>query len=95
MHLGHNCGLRHESMTRYIFGERQGTDIIDLDQTLPLLQHALDVCAHVVYRGGMVLFLCRNQQVLPWVERMALEVGEYSHCRPWMRGTGLTCKILD
>ncbi|XP_005106081.3 28S ribosomal protein S2, mitochondrial [Aplysia californica] len=86
VHLGHNSGLRHESMSPYIFGERQGTDIIDLEQTLPLLQHALDVCAHIVYRGGMVLFLSRNQQTLPWVERMAQEVGEYSHCRPWKRG---------
>lgn len=73
-------------MTPYIFGSRQGTDIIDLEQTVPLLQHALDVTAHIAYRGGMVLFLSRNQQMLPWIERMAAEIGEYSHCRPWRKG---------
>ena len=61
-------------------------DIIDLEQTVPLMQQALDVTAHVVYRGGMVLFLSRHLQTLPWVERMARDVGEYSHCRPWSKG---------
>ncbi|RUS87521.1 hypothetical protein EGW08_004697 [Elysia chlorotica] len=87
VHLGHNSGLRHPSMSPYIFGSRQGCDMIDLDQTLPLLCQALNVTGHVVYRGGMLLFLSRQTQVLPWVERLAREVGEYSHCRPWRTGT--------
>ncbi|CAG5129544.1 unnamed protein product [Candidula unifasciata] len=87
VHLGHNAGLRHVSMTPFIFGERQSADIINLEHTLPLLHHALNVFAHIVYRGGIVLFLSRNMQILPWVERMAKDVGEYSHCRPWKRGT--------
>jgi len=87
VYFGHNSGLQHASMTPFIFGTRQGVDIIDLEQTLPLLHHALNVCAHIVYRGGMVLFLSRNMQILPWVERMAKEVGEYSHCRIWRKGT--------
>ena len=32
MHLGHNVLMRHPTMERYIFGCRNGTDIIDLDQ---------------------------------------------------------------
>ncbi|CAL1540397.1 unnamed protein product [Lymnaea stagnalis] len=87
VHLGHNVGLRHESMSPYIYGTRQGVDIIDLEQTLPLLHDALNFCAHIVYRGGMILFLCRNMQFLPKVEQTAREVKEYSHCRPWLRGT--------
>lgn len=74
-------------MTPYIFGSRQDCDIIDLEQTLPLLQQALNITGHIVYRGGMVLILSRQMQVLPWVERLAREVGEYAHCRPWQRGT--------
>ena len=50
-------------MTPYIFGNRLGTDIIDIEQTVPLLQDALDVMAHVAYRGGIVLFLSRHLQV--------------------------------
>ncbi|KAK0063778.1 28S ribosomal protein S2 mitochondrial [Biomphalaria pfeifferi] len=86
VHYGHNAGLRHESMTPYIYGCRQGIDIIDLEQTLSLLEQALNVCAHIVYRGGMVLFVCRNLQFLPWVEKTVRELGEYAHCRPWKRG---------
>ncbi|GFO13174.1 30S ribosomal protein s2 [Plakobranchus ocellatus] len=86
VYLGHNSGLRHPSMSPYIFGTRQGCDIIDLEQTLPLLHQALNITGHIVYRGGMVLFLSRQMQVLPWVERLAREVGEYAHCRSWQRG---------
>ena len=91
VHLGHNSGLRHPSMSPYIFGARQDCDIIDLEQTLPLLHQALNVTGHIVYRGGMVLFLSRQMQVLPWVERLAREVGEFSHCRAWQRGQCIWC----
>ena len=86
VHRGHNSGPRHPSMIPYIFGERQDTDIIDLEQTLPRLQQALDVCAHMVQRDGMRLFITRNQLVIPWVESMAQDVGEYAHCRKFRRG---------
>lgn len=87
VHLGHNKGVRNPEMTPYIFGTRLKTDIIDLDQTLPLLRYALNVTAHIAFRAGVIMFVSRHQQTLPIVEKTALECGEFSHCREWKGGT--------
>lgn len=87
VHLGHKAGLRNEFMSQYIFGSRLNIDIIDLDKTLPLLQEALNFTAHIAYRGGIILFLSRHNQMMPVIERTAMECGEYSHCRYWKGGT--------
>lgn len=74
-------------MSPYIFGTRQDIDIIDLEQTLPLLHDAMNFTAHIAYRGGIILFLSRNRQMMPVIENTATECGEYSHCRYWKGGT--------
>lgn len=74
-------------MQPYVFGTRLGCDIIDLEQTLPLLKDALNFTAHIAYRKGIILFLSRHLQLIPHVEATAKEVQEYAHCREWYRGT--------
>ena len=74
-------------MNEYIFGTRVKTDIINLDRTVPLLRKALNFVAHIAFRNGIILFITRTPQHVPVVERTAIEVGEYSHCRSWMKGT--------
>ena len=86
VHLGHSYGCRNEYMSPYLFGTRLGIDIIDLEQTLPLLQDALNFIAHIAYKQGIILFVNRNKQMMPWVERTAREVGEFAHCRYWTGG---------
>lgn len=87
VHLGHNKGVRNPLMMPYIFGTRLQTDIIDLEQTVPLLQQALNFTAHVAFRGGIIMFVSRHQQLMPHIEATAEECGEYSHCREWKGGT--------
>ena len=84
---GHNIGTRNSFMTPYLFGTRLGVDIIDLDQTLPLLHHALNFTGHIAYRGGVILFISRNRQMSPLIEKIAKDCGEYVHCRFWKGGT--------
>lgn len=74
-------------MIPYIFGNRLGMDIIDLEQTLPLLQDALNFLAHIAFRDGLILFVTRHLQTLPMIESLAEKCGEYSHCRNWQEGT--------
>ncbi|KAF6767941.1 hypothetical protein AHF37_11813 [Paragonimus kellicotti] len=62
-HFGHRALLRNEYMIPYIYGCRQGVDIIDLDQTHSLLFDALNFTAHIAYRKGIILFINQNQQV--------------------------------
>lgn len=87
VHLGHKEGSRHEYMTQYIFGNRLGVDIIDLDLTVAALREALNFTAHIAYRRGVILFVSRHLQTLPWVETAAQQAGEYAHCRQWQTGT--------
>ena len=87
VHLGHKRGTRHDNMTPFIFGTRLESDIIDLEQTVPLLQDALNFIAHIAFREGVILFLSRNQHMLPFIEKTAEESGEFSHCREWYNGT--------
>ncbi|CAH1786101.1 unnamed protein product, partial [Owenia fusiformis] len=86
VHLGHKAGTRNEFMTPYIFGNRLGVDIFDLDQSKELLGDALNFTAHIAYNGGVILFISRNSQIIPYVEKTAKEAGEYAHCRFWRGG---------
>ncbi|KAG8542598.1 hypothetical protein GDO81_026436 [Engystomops pustulosus] len=86
VHLGHKKGCRHRLMESYIFGCRLDQDIIDLNQTLEHLQLALNFTAHVAYRNGIILFVCRNRQFSHQVETLAEECGEYAHTRFWRGG---------
>lgn len=87
VHLGHKNGLRHKLMERFIFGERLGCDIIDLEQTLNLLYDALNFTAHIAYREGIILFIGKCPQMMPLIENTAKECGEYAHCREWKKST--------
>ena len=87
VHMGHTSGCRNSYMIPYIFGNRLGTDIIDLDQTMELLQDALNITAHIAYLGGIIMFINRSVQTIPMVEKAAEDAGEYAHCRKWKMGT--------
>ncbi|EAT39639.1 AAEL008582-PA [Aedes aegypti] len=86
IHLGHKEGTLHNNMKGYLFGSRLGHCIIDLDKTAEYLRLALNVTAHVAYRGGVILFFNRSAQNGHIVEKTAMECGEYSHTRFWRGG---------
>lgn len=86
VHLGHKEGTLHNNMKGYLFGSRLGYCIIDLDKTAEYLRLALNVTAHVAYRGGVILFFNRSAQNGHIVERTAMECGEFSHTRFWRGG---------
>lgn len=73
-------------MEPYVFGCRLDQDIIDLEQTLPHLQLALNFTAHIAYRKGIILFVSRSRQFSHLVEATAQECGEYAHTRYWQGG---------
>ncbi|XP_069121008.1 small ribosomal subunit protein uS2m-like [Argopecten irradians] len=87
VHFGHKSGVRDEYMVPYIYGNRVGVDILDLEQTVENMKIALNFLAHIAYRGGVILFISKHALSMPLVERTASEAGEYSHCRYWRGGT--------
>ncbi|CAG0907297.1 unnamed protein product [Cyprideis torosa] len=71
-------------MAPFLFGERLGHTIFDLDQTAVYLEAALNFIAHIAYRDGIIMFVSRNPATCLMIEDLAKEVGEFAHTRRWM-----------
>lgn len=80
-------------MKQYIYGNRLGHLIFDLDITARHLREALNITAHIAFRGGIILFFNRNPQTGHMVEQMAKECGEFAHTRFWRGGTFTNSKV--
>ena len=87
VHLGHTVRSLCPQMRPFIFGTRFDTCIFDLDETALLLRQALNFIAHIAHRGGIILFVARQPQIVHMVERTAIECGEYAQCRQWVTET--------
>lgn len=87
-------GVFGRFMEPYIFGNRLGQDIIDLDQTALNLQLALNFTAHVAYRKGIILFVSRNRQFSHLIETTAQACGEYAHTRYFKGGLLTNAHLL-
>ncbi len=61
LHLGHKVGTLHPRMARFLFGQRLGICIFDLDQSIETFRLALNFVAHMAYRGAIILFAGHNR----------------------------------
>lgn len=86
VHYGHKEGSLDDRMRPFIYGTRLGHIIFDLDKTAIHLRHALNFAAHIAYRDGIIMFVNRGAQNAHYVERVAMECGEFSHTRFWRGG---------
>ncbi|MDG2050484.1 MAG: 30S ribosomal protein S2 [Myxococcota bacterium] len=85
-HFGHLTQRWDPRMRHYIFGARNGTHILDLDQTLPLFREALSYLEDVAAGGGHVLFVGTKRQAADIVRREALRSGQYYVNNRWLGG---------
>ncbi|MDX6522318.1 MAG: small subunit ribosomal protein, partial [Gaiellales bacterium] len=74
VHFGHQTRRWNPKMRRFIFGERGGIYIIDLQQTIVMLQDAYDYVRNISERGGSVLFVGTKKQCQDSVEEHARRV---------------------
>jgi small subunit ribosomal protein S2 len=74
VHFGHQTRRWNPKMRRFIFTERGGIYIIDLQQTLQLLEEAHDFARNLAERGGSVLFVGTKKQSQTAVEEQARRV---------------------
>lgn len=63
VHLGHKIGSLNVHMSPYLFGNRLGVCIFDLEQTVKRLQDAMNFAAHIAFRGGIIMFINNNKEV--------------------------------
>ena len=86
VHFGHQTRRWNPKMKRFIFTERGGIYIIDLQKTLELLQEAHDFVRNVASRGGTVLFVGTKKQAQDAVEEHAKRVGMPYVNHRWLGG---------
>ena len=86
VHFGHQTHRWNPRMRSYIFGERNGTHILDLDQTLPCFKEALDFIRDTTAEGGKVLFVGTKKQAAPSVRFESLRAGQYYVNNRWLGG---------
>lgn len=87
VHFGHPTHRWNPRMKRYIFTERNGIHVIDLQQTVPLLQQAMDFARSVAARGDMVLFVGTKKQAQESIEVEATRCGMPYVTTRWLGGT--------
>jgi small subunit ribosomal protein S2 len=71
VHFGHQTRRWNPKMRRYIYGERGGIHIIDLQKTERLLAEAQDFVGEVAGRGGTILFVGTKKQARDTIEEAA------------------------
>ena len=86
VHFGHQTRRWNPKMKRFIFTERGGIYIIDLQQTSELLQEAQDFARNLAERGGSILFVGTKKQAQDAVVEQAKRVGMPYVSNRWLGG---------
>lgn len=86
VHFGHQTRRWNPKMRRYIFGERGGIHIIDLEQTEVLLKKAQDFAGDLAARGGTILFVGTKKQARDTIKEAATKSGMSYIDYRWLGG---------
>lgn len=86
-HFGFSKSRRHPSLKSYIYGTKEGTDIIDLEQTAALLLDAKAFLKTVAGEGKKVLFVATKEEVAAQVKETAAGLGMPYVTNRWIGGT--------
>lgn len=86
VHFGHKTSRWNPKMKKYIFGERSGIYIIDLEKTAECLQKARDFLFDITSKGDTVLFVGTKKQAQEVVRQEAERCGMYYVTERWPGG---------
>ncbi|MGQ0526789.1 MAG: 30S ribosomal protein S2 [Alphaproteobacteria bacterium] len=86
VHFGHHTRRWNPKMRQYIFGVRNGVHIIDLQQTVPMMDSALKGIRDIVAGGGRILFVGTKRQAQEKVAESARRCGQYYVDHRWLGG---------
>ena len=87
VHFGHQTRRWNPKMRKFIFAERNGIYIIDLNKTLRQLERAKELVAELVGQGKKVLFVCTKRQLKEVVREEAERSGQFYVTNRWLGGT--------
>ncbi len=85
-HFGHQTGHWHPKMKNYIFTQRNGIHIIDLEQTVTLLNKACAFVRDLIGNGQTIMFVGTKKQAQEIIEEEAKRCGMYYVNQRWLGG---------
>ena len=86
VHLGHKTLRWNPKMKKYIFGKKNSIHIIDLTQTIELINVALKKVYETVKGGGKILFVSTKKQAAESISELAKETSQYYVNYRWLGG---------
>ncbi|WP_179300259.1 30S ribosomal protein S2 [Pseudothioclava arenosa] len=95
VHFGHQTQRWNPRMAEFIYGERNGIHIMDLTQTVPMLDAALKVVRDTVAKGGRVLFVGTKRQAAKPVAEAAEKCAQFYMNHRWLGGTLTNWKTVS
>jgi small subunit ribosomal protein S2 len=95
VHFGHQTQRWNPRMAPYIYGDRNGIHIIDLTQTVPMLDAALKVIRDTVAKGGRILFVGTKRQAQKPIAEAAEKCAQYYMNHRWLGGTLTNWKTVS
>jgi small subunit ribosomal protein S2 len=95
VHFGHQTHRWNPKMSPFIYGDRNGIHIIDLTQTVPLLDAALNAMREVAARGGRILFVGTKRQAAQPLADCAQRCAQYYMNHRWLGGTLTNWKTVS
>ena len=95
VHFGHQTQRWNPRMAEFIYGQRNGIHIIDLTQTVPLLDAALQAVRETVSKGGRILFVGTKRQAAKAVAEAAERSAQYYMNHRWLGGTLTNWKTVS
>ena len=87
VHFGHQTARWNPRMGEFIYGSRNGIHILDLTQTVPMLDAALNAVRETVAKGGRVLFVGTKRQAQAPIRDAAEKSAQYYMNHRWLGGT--------
>ncbi len=85
-HFGHHTSYWHPKMRRYIFAQRNGIHIIDLEQTVQMLMTACEFVRDVASHGKSILFVGTKRQAQQVIEEEATRCEMFYVSQRWLGG---------
>ena len=95
VHYGHQTQRWNPRMAEYIYGDRNGIHILDLTQTVPLLDQALQVIRDTVAKGGRILFVGTKRQASKAIAEAADKSAQFYMNHRWLGGTLTNWKTVS
>ena len=95
VHLGHKTFRWNPKMSKYIFGSKNSIHIIDLVQTLEMINSALVEIHKCISSGGKIIFVSTKKQAAETVANLAKDTSQYYVNHRWLGGMLTNWKTIS